>query len=105
MHRHRCTSFTLTGTFWLGRLLCGYSYSLLFRSAGERKKFTRRSSIGGERGDADEEAKFDALLASEDSLFGGASSVITSETDDVIFFSNWNTALFVQVRLVVRHSS
>jgi hypothetical protein len=66
------------------------------RSAGERKKFARRSSIG-ERPDADEEEKLDKMLDEEDALFGGAANVISSESDDVIFFSNWNTALFVQV--------
>ena len=45
------------------------------------------------------------MLAEEDSLFGGASNVISSETDDVIFFSNWNTALIVQVRSFLAFST
>ncbi len=68
------------------------------RSAGERKAFARRATVTKRPDEMGVELqRMDKTLEDEDSIFGGAASVVSSESDDVIFFSNWNTALFVQV--------
>jgi len=59
------------------------------RAAGERKAFNRRASLRmDEQQQAEQLAKMDHLVES-----GG----IASETDDVVFFSNWNTAIIIQI--------
>jgi hypothetical protein len=57
------------------------------RSAGERKAFNRRDSL---------RVTEDQLKAQEEEL-ERASSGIAQETDETVFFSNWNTALVVQI--------
>jgi NAD(P)H-flavin reductase len=60
------------------------------RSAGERKAFARRKSISKSPNELEAEfEEMDRRLENEDG--------IAQETEDVIFFSNWNTALFVQI--------
>lgn len=60
------------------------------RTAGERKAFARRPTLTRKPEDVmAEEEEMDRKLENEDG--------IAQETEDVVFFSNWNTALFIQV--------
>ncbi len=53
------------------------------RSAGDRKSFARRADDAPKpRGDLDSDEE---------------DSIVSQETDDVIFFSNWTTAIVCQV--------
>lgn len=60
------------------------------RSAGERKAFARRPTLTKKHEDLlAEEDEMDRKLENEDG--------IAAQTDDVVFFSNWNTAVFIQI--------